>query len=366
MIGLRRAACMSGSRQLSVSACLVVGIWFSFFVPLAAQEEQTNTAIESGIQYLVSQQKPDGSIVDRGNASAMTSLAIMAMASVGHQVTDNSSESEALRRALGFILKPERQDSSGYFGANDGSRMYGHGIVTLMLTEMLGMGENEEMDKQIHDRCQKGIDLIVKSQKIRKNSSSRGGWRYTPTSEDSDLSVSVWQLMALRSAKNDGLDVPSETIEEAVAYLSRSFTSPIGLDKKPLERKSGFSYEPNQRNPTFTMTSAGLLAMQVCGDYDSEIVQGATEWLIEHPPKRDDRYLMYGLYYYSQAMHQRGGDAAKVAQERVRSFLLEGQNKNGSWTSPAGEEQSIGEVYSTAMAILSLSVNHHFLPIYQK
>jgi hypothetical protein len=345
-----------------------LGIWFLFFpaFPLAAQEERTNAAIESGIKYLVSQQKPDGSIVDRGNASAMTSLAIMAMASVGHQVTDNSSEAEAMRRALGFILKPERQDSSGYFGANDGSRMYGHGIVTLMLTEMLGMGENEEMDKQIHDRCQKGIDLIVKSQKVRKNSSSRGGWRYTPISEDSDLSVSVWQLMALRSAKNDGLEVPSETIEEAVAYLSRSFTSPIGLDKKPLERKNGFSYEPNQRNPTFTMTSAGLLAMQVCGDYDSEMVQGATEWLLEHPPKRDDRYLMYGLYYYSQAMHQRGGDAAKVAQEQVRSFLLEGQQKNGSWTSSAGEEQSIGEVYSTAMAILSLSVNHHFLPIYQK
>lgn len=362
----RRSLCYGDPRQLFVLACLGVGFWFSFLIPLTAQEEQTNAAIESGIKYLVSQQKPDGSIVDRGNASAMTSLAIMAMVSVGHQITDNSSESEALRRALGFMLKPERQDSSGYFGANDGSRMYGHGIATLMLTEMLGMGENEEMDKQIHDRCQKGIDLIVKSQKVRKNASSRGGWRYTPISEDSDLSVSVWQLMALRSAKNDGLEVPSETIDEAVAYLSRSFTSPIGLDKKPLEPKSGFSYEPNQRNPTFTMTSAGLLAMQVCGDYESEMVQGATEWLIEHPPKRDDRYLMYGLYYYSQAMHQRGGDAAKMAQERVRSFLLEGQNKNGSWTSPAGEEQSIGEVYSTSMAILSLSVNHHFLPIYQK
>ena len=228
------------------------------------------------------------------------------------------------------------------------------------------MGENAEMDRNIHDRCQKGIDLIVKSQKIRKNTSNRGGWRYTPVSEDSDLSVSVWQLMALRSAKNDGLNVPSETIDDAIAYLSRSFTSPIGLDQKPLERKNGFSYEPNQRNPTFTMTSAGLLAVQVCGDYDSDLVLGATDWLLEHPPKRDDRYLMYGLYYYSQAMHQRGGEAAKIAQEQVRSLLLDSQQKNGAWLSPASEEQGIGEVYSTSLAILSLSVNHHYLPIYQK
>ncbi len=259
-----------------VFACFLIG---PIAPAVALQDENTNAAIERGIDYLLSQQKPDGSIVDRGNASAMTSLAVMAMASVGHQVTDKSKQSVAMKDAMEFILAPERQDSSGYFGANDGSRMYGHGIVTLMLTEMLGMGENEEMDQLIHDRCQKGIDLIVKSQKVRKNASAKGGWRYTPISEDSDLSVSVWQLMALRSAKNDGLDVPAETIDEAVTYLRRSFTSPLGLDKKPLERKNGFSYEPNQRNPTFTMTSAGLLAMQVCGDYDSEIVQGATEWL---------------------------------------------------------------------------------------
>ena len=144
--------------------------------------------------------------------------AIMAMAAVGHQPSDATPEGVAMTRALRYLLGEGRQDKSGYFGAADGSRMYGHGIVTLMLTEMLGMGVDAEMDKQLHDACQKAIDLIVRSQRIKKGSNARGGWRYTPDAGDSDLSVSVWQVMALRSAKNDGLDVASATIDDAIGY----------------------------------------------------------------------------------------------------------------------------------------------------
>ncbi|MFM8399470.1 MAG: hypothetical protein ACKOAH_16725, partial [Pirellula sp.] len=102
----------------------------------------------------------------------------------------------------------------------------------------------------------------------------RGGWRYTPDAGDSDLSVSIWQLMALRSAKNDGLDVASATIDDAVGYLRRSFTSPLDTQGNPKDSKAGFSYEPNGGGPSFTMTSAGLLAMQVCGQYESPLVVG--------------------------------------------------------------------------------------------
>ena len=105
-----------------------------------------------------------------------------------------------MQRALVFVLGDDRVDDKGYYGRADGSRMYGHGIITLMLTEMLGMGVSDEQDQQIHDRCQKAIDVILSAQKVQKPTHYRGGWRYTPESTDSDLSVSIWQLMALRSA----------------------------------------------------------------------------------------------------------------------------------------------------------------------
>ena len=45
-----------------------------------------------------------------------------------------------MRRAVDYILREDRQDQDGYFGGKDGSRMYGHGIVTLAICEMLSLG----------------------------------------------------------------------------------------------------------------------------------------------------------------------------------------------------------------------------------
>jgi hypothetical protein len=328
--------------------------------------DDIDAAVNRGLGYLVSQQKKDGSITDRGHENAMTALAIMAFASAGHQPVDPSSEGVAMARGLKFLLSDGRQDAQGYFGASDGSRMYGHGIVTLMLTEMLGMGVDDSMDARLHQACEKAIDLIVRSQKVKKGMNARGGWRYTPDAGDSDLSVSVWQVMALRSAKNDGMNVSSKTIDDAIGYLKRSFTSPLDSNGNPREIKNGFSYEPNGGGPSFTMTSAGLLAMQVCGQYDSPLVAGSSDWLLDHPPQWNDRFILYGLYYFAQGMHQRGGTHADRAASLVSSMLLPKQKANGAWESSGGEEQNAGSVYCTSMAILSLSVKYHYLPIYQR
>jgi len=134
----------------------------------AFQKDEIDAGISKAISFLLTQQKPNGSITDRGHENAMTALAIMAMASVGHQPSDPTPEGIAMTRGLLFLLGEGRQDKSGYFGAADGSRMYGHGIVTLMLTEMLGMGVDPEMDAQLHEACQRAIDLIVRSQRVKK------------------------------------------------------------------------------------------------------------------------------------------------------------------------------------------------------
>jgi hypothetical protein len=37
--------------------------------------------------------------------------------------------------------------------------MYGHGITTLMLSEMLGMGLDIEQDEMIREKCRKGTAI---------------------------------------------------------------------------------------------------------------------------------------------------------------------------------------------------------------
>lgn len=329
-------------------------------------KDDVDRAVESGVKYLIKTQQGTGGITDRGHEIAMTALSIMAMASIGTEPVPLTQAGRSMHSAINFVLDKKHQDTQGYFGARDGSRMYGHGITTLMLTEILGMGATPEQNAKIHTALSDAIKLILAAQKVSKSEKLRGGWRYTPSSHDSDLSVSVWQLMALRSAKNDGLDVPGEAIDKALQYLRFSYTSRIERDGTLSDEISGFSYTPGTHHPSFTMTAAGLLAMQVCGQYDSPLVKGAAEWLLQHPPRQNERFFYYGIYYYAQGMHQAGGKYAEHADKLVPELLLESQRSDGSWLARGGEERNIGAVYATSLAILSLSVRYHYLPIYQR
>lgn len=357
----RLIAAMIASVAISrPSLGLVADEFGDLYVP-----DKIDRSIDRGIDAMLRQQKADGSITDRGHATAMTSLAIMALASIGVVADNATPRGIALHRAIEYVLNPRNQNK-GYFGDRDGSRMYGHGIVTLMLTEILGMGSSIQQNEKIHESLDGALKVILKSQAVTKPPKLQGGWRYTPSARDSDLSVSVWQVMALRSAKNDGLDVPTEAIDKAVAYLRNSYTSPLDEAGNPREQVAGFAYTPGTHHASFTMTAAGLLAMQTCGQYDSPLVAGASRWLLEHTPDDGDRFFYYGMYYYAQGMHQVGGEAAEIATQVTANELLSLQSSAGHWLSHHGEERNIGMVYSTALAILSLSVRYHYLPIYQR
>ena len=331
--------------------------------------DKVDQAISRAVAYLVSIQEKDGSIQDpqkgKHNETVMTSLAIMAMAAVGHQTTDDTREGAAMKKALAYVLGPDRQKEDGYFGQKDGSRMYGHGIITLMLCEMLGMGVDSQQDVLLRDRAKKGIQLILKSQQVRKDPRHQGGWRYNPDSGDADLSVTVWQLMSLRAAKNAGLDVPKEAIDEAVGYVKRCYSSKKSKDGKNENPKSACGYEPG-RSPEYAMGAAGLLSMQVCGDYECQEVQGSAEWLKERELKYDSEWFFYGTYYYAQGMYQRGGEYALHARKAVEEALLPRQEKDGAWIGRHGQENGAGKVYSTSLGVLSLAVKHHYMPIYQR
>ncbi len=329
-------------------------------------KDDVDRAVQSGVDYLVKTQRAEGAIADRGHDVAMTALAVMAMAAIGTQPSAVTERGRTMQSAIDFVLDPNHQSMEGYFGGRDGSRMYGHGIVTLMLTEMLGMGATIDQNAHIHESLVDAIKLILAAQQVRKPEKLNGGWRYTPDSHDSDLSVSIWQLMSLRSAKNDGMEVPGEAIDQALDYLRFSYASPLDSEGLPRDKVSGFTYTPGTYHPSFTMTAAGLLAMQVCGQYDSPLVAGASEWLLQNPPKLNDRFFYYGIYYYAQAMHQAAGKFAETADKLVPELMLELQQGDGSWIARSGEERNVGTVYATALTLLALSVRYHYLPIYQR
>jgi hypothetical protein len=339
--------------------------------PRFPRGDRVDAAVARGVAFLLTCQVANGSVTDRDQrndfAYPMTALSVMALAAVGNQPTDKTKEGECMKKAIDFLLRRDgaARDVTGYLGNIDGSRMYGHGICTLALTEMLGMGVDKSQDAQIRERCQKAIDLILRSQRVRKyDRRYDGGWRYTPDSPDSDLSITIWQLLALRSGKNAGLAVPKESIDAAVAYLKRSYFSPRDRTGRPTNMRSACAYEPGQY-PAFATGAAGLLALQVCGEYDAPEVLGSSEWLRQQAVTVDERYFYYGMYYYSQAMKKKGGEYAAIARQTSEKLLLNEQEREGYWIGRDGQERGAGRVYATSLALLSLSVKYNYLPIYQ-
>jgi hypothetical protein len=336
----------------------------SAFGAIDGPSSRVDEALKKATQYLLSQQDAaTGAIHNKmRNETAMTSLSLLALGSLGHQPSDPSPEGLAMKKALGYVLAAERQETDGYFGRKDGSRMYGHGITSLMLAEMLGMGADAQMDQLLREKTRKAIELILRAQKVPKNDSQRGGWRYSPDAGDSDMSVTVWQTMALRAAKNAGMDVPKESIDEAVRYIKRCY-EPTD-ERRGQIRLGGFGYQGRGRE--LSTTSEGLLALLVCGDYDSDEVKGASERLLRDGVKQGERWFFYTTYYYAQSMYQRGGKYAEEGKRVVADVLLPIQSREGWWEGQGGEERGGGKIYATAMAVLSLAVKNHYLPIYQR
>lgn len=351
----------SCSLAAGILAAAVLG-----FIP-AARADNVDDALVHATQFILGQQDNAGAIWENKkgmrNETAMSSLSVLALAAMGHQPGDSSPEGQAMRKALAYVLRDDGQDADGYLGSKDGSRMYGHGISTLMLSEMLGMGADAAQDDLIRQKCRKAIDLILRAQKVTKNDANRGGWRYTPDAGDSDMSVTVWQTMALRAAKNAGMDVPKEAIDDAVRYIKRGY-DPEGEPNHGMTA-GGFGYMGRGRE--LSTTAEGLLALQVCGEYGSEEVKGASERLLKAGPvKQSERWYFYLTYYYATGMYQRGGKYADEAKKNVADSLLTSQGRDGSWEGVGGEERQGGKIYATCLAVLSLAVKNHFLPIYQR
>ena len=326
--------------------------------------ERVNQAAELAVKYLLSQQQKNGAIVDNNrHHTTMTALAIMAMLAIGHKPADRTEQGQALQRALEYVLHADRQDEKGYFGSKDGARMYGHGIITLMLAEALGTGIDDNQDATIRKRLQNAIDLILRAQAIKKNDKKHeGGWRYNPNSTDSDLSVVSWQLIALRAAKGAGIDIPKEAIDNAVDYVKRCYRED-NRDKT----KGFFCYQPGDGSMRFGSAAGGFLTLQICGQYEAPEVIGAADFFLDYdiPSLEAREHFYYGMYYYSQGMFQRKGKYADRARQVVRDLLLENQEEDGSW--PLGvRDHEGGKVYVTSLAMLSMSIHYHYLPIYQR
>ncbi|MDR3636836.1 MAG: terpene cyclase/mutase family protein [Isosphaeraceae bacterium] len=315
----------------------------------------SDQAVKRALDYLKSTQKPDGAWESGGfgRATSITSLSIMAFLAAGHVPGEPGPYREAVEKGVRWVLAHQR--ANGLVAANTShGPMYCHGISTLMLAEVVGMTPDAELAAEARKALTAAVKLILLAQNLTKNADNKGGWRYQPTSRDSDISVTGWQILALRAAKSAGCAVPSENIDHAVDYLKRCAS-----------REGGFGYQPGG-GPNNPRTGTGILALEICGEHQTPQAVAGAEYLLKHPPRWSSEYFFYEAYYCSQAMFQMGDKYFLVYYPKLAAILLEHQDKNGSWLSGDGNDRTGGRNYCTAMAVLALAVEYRYLPIYQR
>lgn len=306
-------------------------------------------SIDTGLTWLAGRQQEDGSFGTltryRTNpgVTGLCGLALLSSGSTpgrgpyGEQISLAIDYAISCSRPNGYIVEP---DWKYYHGP-----MYGHGFATLFLAEVYGMTPRDD----VRDVLKRAVQLIIDTQ------NDQGGWRYTPESNEADISVTVCQAMALRAARNAGISVPKESIDRCVAYIERSQNPDGGFRYRLLESAES----------KFARSAAAVVALYTSGVEEGPITTRGLDYLMEFVPgsigSRNQEYYFYGQYYAAQAMWHAGGDYWEIWYPSARDELIGLQLGDGSWSDPW-----IGNEYATAMALIALQVPNNFLPIFER
>jgi hypothetical protein len=322
-----------------------------------------------------------GQVANRTDDIAATGFGLLPFLGAGQTQKPNKEAnqidySKNVKTGLEYLMK--KQGADGYFGGS----MYSHGIATIAICEAYGMTS----DPDLKAHAQKAIRFIETAQ-----DPGGGGWRYSPKTPG-DLSVTGWEVMALKSAQMAGLELykdPGASKPRSLA-LAEKF-----LDSVESSNKGGYSYMPG--NPeTVVMTAVGMLCREYMGvgPRNPGLLAGVDRLKSVPPGKANN---MYYEYYATQVMHHMQGDAwdywnegpgGKDSHTGVRDALIAKQctiadkvglpnatppltaalgHEDGSWDpSGAWGAEGGGRIMYTSLSLLTLEVYYRHLPLYRR
>ncbi|HET6246373.1 MAG TPA: prenyltransferase/squalene oxidase repeat-containing protein [Tepidisphaeraceae bacterium] len=324
-------------------------------------------SIDKGLAYLAKDQKPDGTFTQGAPAgtTAVPSLVVLAFLSRGH-VPGKGEYGEMLNRSIDYVL--DSQQETGLFSRrpNADAIMYEHGMSAVMLGEAYPNVDDVRRAK-ILKAVARSTKLLLDAQEPDghpKNSTYAGGWRYRINSSDADISVSAWQILALRAAARCGVDVPKRRLEAARAFIDRCAV-PTG----------GFAYQPGGL-PNSVRTGVGVLMDELvsaadekpgAGKHPANAVAGGDYLLGALPDSPRREFYFDDVFFCAHSLEELGGKYwDKAYAPRIRTPLLALQKPDGHFDGSNGQEKQAGPAYGTAMACLTLCVPYDNLPVFLK
>ncbi len=358
---------------------------------------KTEAAIELGLEFLAQLQQDEGRWslgefaglpVDKEELPTMradgaaTGLALLAFLGGGYDHYDDKYQA-VVQRGLDYLVSQQADDGLIFPERNlsgpRATQFYSHGIATLALCEAYGMTG----DPELRVPAQQAIDYIARTQHRSKH-----GWRYTEGT-NSDLSVTGWQVMALRSGELAGLRVSKNTYRRVKKLVDECRRA---AGDGPL-----YCYNPyvsstregmkHYNKPSTVMTSVGMLMQLYLGENrDAKLMQRGANHLAENLPTHTGDFRVvpvgtpenpqrdtYYWYYATQVMFHMGGDYWQAWHEHLHPLLVDHQTQEGPLAGSWNPQKPVpdmwgnhgGRIYVTCLNLLSLEVNYRHLPLYE-
>jgi len=374
------------NHSLALRACIAV-VFFLLAAPLAAQDwdlrvegdgavsNETRKIFDRGLNYLAASQKEDGTWdgklivgghigkVDAQGAGATngeTALALMCFLSSGED-PNFGKYSVNVRQAVSALLMAQNR-TTGYIGKN----MYEHGFAMLALSEAYGAVDENRLnidrsvisDPSIGQSIELAIGCAINGQKHNVHKA----WTYGPENQKNhegtraDTSISGAVLMGLLGARNAGIKVPDQAIDQALDYF-RSMT---------FDGKTSYAKRMQWATPE-TRSAITALVFSIAKRTHWKEFEMIPDFIAENIQYVDNQHPFYSRYYMAQALFQVDVEAWKRWHKHHLIVIGDMQQEDGSIV-PASKGGFTGgyqtKAYTTSIDVqrrIAVPNNHRIL-----
>jgi hypothetical protein len=182
-------------------------------------------------------------------------------------------------------------------------------------------------------------------------------------SEQSDVSVTGWIVLALKSGQAAGLTVPPEAYNRVMAFLDEMMVS------------NQYKYRAEEPEPRPAMTAEALFCRILLGwkREDARLAAGV-QLILDTPPSFAEHYQrdVYYWFFATQTLYHYGGSEWQTWNSTMREQLLQYQEQYGgeagSWNPFRGARDAwgvqYGRLYTTCMSLYILEVNYRHRRIF--
>ncbi len=193
---------------------------------------ESELAVERALDWLAAHQLPNGSwsLVHSGGKCngqckndgtpgrfepAATGLALLAFLGAGY-THKSGKHQQTVRDGVYYLIQiMKEENNTGNFLHDSERGMYNHGIAAFALCEAYQLSG----DNDLKQPAQLAVNFIFAAQNYA------GGWGYL-AKQPGDLTISGWQMMAIKSAYAAGLDVQPEVILRVDNFLDSKQVAP--------------------------------------------------------------------------------------------------------------------------------------------